>query len=284
MQRLLRAAALLAAASALPTGRLVGVFHAPGDVTSCSLIEVSLGTGANRTLAASVPACAQLTSNYPSFSAYTGKSLLLAVNTAPAVYAVDPATGASAPLGGLPPSNDTFPLLGLVYVEGAGALTATSLGLFNSTGPGPATLLVAFAAGEVFAGAFVVASPPHLVYVCDENSNAIVAVDLRDLSKKQLKGLAAPIGTALLSPSTLLQEKSYTLYSTALATGKSTRLLSIPNGPGYPRTNGVAGQGYWWWFDFAALHAADLKAKTTAIVGEFYGISRAMGFPVYLEV
>ena len=283
MQPLLRAAALLAAASALPTGRLVGVFHGPGDVTSCSLIEVSLSTGANKTLATSVPACAELTTNYPSFSAFTGKALLLAVNSAPAVYAVDPATGASAPLGGLPPSNDTFPLLGLVWVEGAGALTATSLGLFNSTGPGPAALLVAFAAGEVIAGAFVVASG-QLVYVCDENSNAIVEVDLRDLSKKQLKGLSAPIGTALLSPSTLLQEKSYTLYSTALATGKSTRLLSIPNGPGYPRTNGIAGQGYWWWFDFAALHAADLKAKTTAIVGEFYGISRAMGFPVYLEV
>jgi hypothetical protein len=284
---MLRGAPLLlllaaAACAALPTGRLVTVMHAPGDVTACSLIEVSLATGENRTLAP-VPACAQLATNFPSFSAFTGASLLLAVNSAPAVFAVDIATGASTPLGALPPSNDTFPLLGLVWVEGAGALTATPLGLFNSTTPGaPAELLVAFEGSESFTGgAFVLAAPP-LVYVCDEGSSAIVAVDLRDLSKTALTGLASPIGSVVLAPGRLLQEKGYVLYSTALATGKSTKVVNIPNGPGYPRNNGVAGQGWWWWFDFAALHVADLKAKTTAIVGPFFGISRALGFPVYL--
>jgi hypothetical protein len=274
------ALAALTAVCAQPTGRLVGVFVAPGDVTTCKLVEVSLSTGVNKTLA-SVPACSQLTTNYPSFSAYDGTSLLLAVNSAPAVLAIDPATGASTALGELPPSNDTFPLLGLVWVEGAGALTATSLGLFNSTAPGPATLLVAFAGAEVFAGASVVAAPP-MVYLCDEYSAAILAVDLRDLSKRTLKGLNSPIGSVVRSEGVLLQEKSYVLYSTALATGKSTKLLNIPNGPGYPRNNGMAGQGWWWWFDFAALHVADLQAKTTQIAGEFYGISRALGFPVYL--
>jgi thiol-disulfide isomerase/thioredoxin len=83
-----------------------------------------LGKAAARrlALAATVPACAQLTSNYPSFSAFTGESLLLAVNSAPAVYAVDPATGASW----CPDCVDSKPTLNAALEE-AGAGGAVTL-------------------------------------------------------------------------------------------------------------------------------------------------------------
>lgn len=283
MRSLLFASSIAGVLSALPTGSLVGVFHAPGDVTSCSLLAFSLPTGSNSTLSTDVPACKKLTTNFPSFSAYDGTSLLLAISSGPSVFAIDPMTGATtAELGDLPPNDDANPLLGLVAVEGAGVLTATSIGLYNSTSPGPSTLLVSFVGKEVFASAFVVASFPSL-YVCDEYSAAIVAVDLQTMTKKTIKGLPTSIGTLLLNPTTLLQEKGYVLYTTSLATGKSTKVLQIENGPGYPRTNGLAGNDYWWWFDFANLHLADLRAHTTQIIGgDFTAASRAMGFPVYI--
>jgi hypothetical protein len=45
----------------------------------------------------------------------------------------------------------------------------------------------------------------------------------------------------------------------------------------------MAGPNFWWFFDFANLQVADLKAKTVAIVGDgFIAAFRGMGFPIYV--
>ena len=45
----------------------------------------------------------------------------------------------------------------------------------------------------------------------------------------------------------------------------------------------MAGEGAWWFFDFANLQVADLKTKTVQIVGDgFVAAPRGMGFPIYL--
>jgi len=267
---------------ALPPGRLVGLYHAIGDITDCALLEVSFASGANRTIAKS-SACASLATNFPAFSASDGTSLLVAINSAPAVLAINIDTGDFSPLGGLPPSNDTFPLLGMVWMPQTGALTATALGLYNSTAPGEATQLVAFTGPEVLVEAFVVASYPF-VYLVDEDSSSITAINVADgFSKKTLSGLANPIGTVVLDASTLLQERSYQLYKQPLAGGKAVKVMSLPDGPGYPRQNGIATGRFWWFFDFADLHVCDLTAKTSEIVGGgFVAAPRSMGVSLRL--
>ena len=267
------------ALGALPPGRLIGLYHDPGVITSCSLIEVDFSSGMNRTVATSVTACAGLTESYPSYSSSDGESLFVAINSAASVFSVDLVSGTSVPMGGLPECNDTFPLQGLVWMKETGILTATSLGLFNSTGPGPATQLLSFSGGEVFQEAFLLSSYP-MVYLVDQHSSSIVTMDLSTspVSKSSLKGLPNPVGTVLLNSRTLLQEASYQLYSTSTAGGKAKKILNIPDGPGYPRQNGIAGEGFWWWFDFADLHVADISVKTTQVVGGgFVAAPRAIG-------
>ena len=105
-----------------------------------------------------------------------------------------------------------------------------------------------------------------------------------------LRGARARGKATFLTPSAPQRHPSTTpllshqvLYSTPAAGGAAKRVLSIPDGPGYPRTNGMAGPNFWWFFDFANLQVADLKAKTVAIVGDgFIAAFRGMGFPIYV--
>jgi hypothetical protein len=93
----------------------------------------------------------------------------------------------------------------------------------------------------------VLAGPWPTLYIVDEASQNILLVDVEAAAITRAKGLASPIGT-VLNGNALLQEKGYVLYETPAAGGAAKRVLSIPDGPGYPRTNGMAGPNFWWFF------------------------------------
>ena len=154
--------------------------------------------------------------------------------------------------------------------------------MWNATDPGQNDLLLALDGSDAFGEAIVFAGPFPTLYICDQNSATILLVDVAKRALRRAAGLRAPLGT-VLNGKELLQEKGYVLYQTPAAGGAAKRVLAIPDGPGFPRVNGVAGAGFWWFLDFANLQVADLATKKVAIVGDgFVGAPRKMGFPIYV--
>lgn len=229
-------------------GSLVGLYHLPGDVTSCDLMRIDLATGANTTLFSKVAACTALATNYPSYSAAGPPGqLLVAVASAASVFSLDIATGAATPLGRLANNESDF-MTGLAHWSSKMiTIVTTTNGVWNVTDPGQNDLLLPLSGGDAFAEGFVFAGPWPTLYIVDEASQNILIVDVEAAAIKRATGLGSPIGT-VLNGRELLQEKGYVLYTTPAAGGAAKRVLSIPDGPGYPRTNGMAGPNFWWFF------------------------------------
>lgn len=157
-------------------------------------------------------------------------------------------------------------------------------GVWNATSPGQNDLIVQLSGADAFAEGFVFAGPWPTLYIADEASSNILLVDVEAAALKRTTGLNSPIGT-VLNGKELIQEKGYVLYQTPAAGGAAKKILNIPDGPGYPRTNGMAGPENWWFFDFSNLQVADLITKTVKIAGDgFVAAPRGMGFPVYVPV
>ena len=229
-------------------GSIVGLFHAAGDITSCTLIALDLATGANSTLAAS-PACAGLSTNFPAFSAPGPPgALLVALTSAPTLLSIALASGAPTPLGALA-NNASDPLAGLAHFVAEGiSVVVTQYGLWNATDAGQNELLVPLRGGDAFTEAIVFAGAWPTVYVCDQYSAAILLVDVAAKSIKRAVGLDSPLGTVRgpAGSAFLLQQKGYKLYETPLSGGAPKFVLDIPDGPGYPRVNGAGGANTWW--------------------------------------
>ena len=217
---------LLFSCAAAASGRLAGLYHVAGDYTPCDLIEIDLASGVNATLFSNVAACNGITTNFPSFSA-SGKAgtLLVAINSAPAVSSIDLATGAVRPLGALA-NNDSDILTGLAHFPNNGiTIVATQFGLWNATDPKQNDLLLPLTNG--CGECFVVAGAWPTLYIADEASSTLLIVDVAAGTVKRATGLNSPIGT-VFSGKGLLQEKSYTLYETPAAGGTAKALLKIP--------------------------------------------------------
>ena len=228
------------------SGGLVGLYHIPGDVTHCDLIRIDLTTGENTTLFSDVSACTKLATNFPSYSAPGAPgSLLVAVSSATSIFSVEIATGKATPLGALA-NNDSDIMTGLAHWPEGFSVVATQYGIWNATDVGQNDLLFPLEGADAFAEAFVFAGPWPTLYVVDENSKNILIIDVEKKTVVHTSGLDSPIGTVLGPSGTLLQEAGYVLYSTPAAGGNAKKVLNIPDGPGYPRTNGLAGQQYWW--------------------------------------
>lgn len=271
----------LAALSAV-TGSLVGLYHIPGDVSQCDLIRIDLSTGANTTLFSKVGACTALTTNFPSYSAAGPPgTLLVATESAASVFSVDLSGGTTTPLGKIA-NNVSDIMTGLAHWGNGITVVTTQYGVWNATDPGQNDLLLPLSGADAVGEGFVFAGPWPTLYVVDEASSNILLVNVEAATLEHVSGLNSPIGS-VLNGKELLQEKGYVLYVTPAGGGSAKKILNIPDGPGYPRTNGMAGTGYWWFFDFANLQVADLKAKTVAIVGDgFVAAPRGMGFPIYV--
>ena len=287
MSRLNLSIALLASlavvSSAAASGSLVGLYHVPADVTHCDLIRIDLATGANTTLFSDVSACSALTTNYPSFSTQgPAGRLLVAVGSAAAVFSVDIETGTAIPLGAIA-NNKSDIMIGVAHWPAQNVtVVGTQYGIWNASSFLQNDLLLELSGADAFGEAFVFAGPWPTLFVVSGTSSRILLIDIEAATIKRTTGLASPIGT-VLNGNALLQEKGYVLYSTPAAGGAAKRVLSIPDGPGYPRTNLLAGTDFWVVFDFAHMMVADLKKKTIAIVGDgFVAAARGMGFPIYV--
>jgi hypothetical protein len=228
------------------SGSLVGLYHLPGDVNHCDLIRIDLITGENTTLFSDVSTCTSLTTNFPSFSAAgAAGSLLVAISSASAVVEIEIASGKSTALGALA-NNDSDIMTGLAHWPEGFTVVGTQFGIWNVTSAGQNDLIIPLEGADAFGEAFVFAGPWPTLYVVDENSKSVLIIDVETKAIVHSSGLANPIGSVLGPTGTLLQEKGYVLYSTPAAGGTAKRVLNIPDGPGYPRTNGLAGQQYWW--------------------------------------
>lgn len=279
------------AAPDLAAFSVVGLFRNRGNFNNCSVVRISPATGDNVTLA-NVTACAIISINYPAYSAAdesTGK-LNVVIATAPAIFSFDMATGEQSELAPLPaPYDQTDGYLGLVSAGGATFLI-TRTAIYSPQAGALVKLASGFAFPEI---ALVVASPgagtggAALVYVADEASTAIDVIDM---------GLTPPaisttLQSSIASPWDMMYDATgdrlivlagYRLYAVNARTGKTTTLMNIPDGPGYPRTNGISPDGSVYFFaDFSFLYTIDMAALKIVNKAPLLSAPRTMGFPVY---
>jgi len=269
--------------------QLIGLFHAAGDASSCNLISIDATTGANTTLA-SVSVCSGLTENFPAYSSAdqsTG-TLFVAITSAATVFGIDVKTGVSTPMGRLA-NNDSDTLVGAAFVAGAGFLIVTPSGLWNVTEVGPSQLLKAFTTplnpSVVTSANDGGTGGAGRIFIADSTSNVIQIVDLGDLNAqpKEIKGITKPSDFAH-DNGFLYQEAGYVLSSVSVNGGGAKKVINLPNGPGFPSSNGIFTPGTWFFQDFNNTFLVDIKAKLVTKLDEaFLGAPRRVGFPWSFE-
>ena len=93
----------------------------------------------------------------------------------------------------------------------------------------------------------------------------------------------SPLQHAPRQRATPLQVADYALYSRA-STGTSApkRITALPNGPGFPSVNAMAGDAAWVFLDFASLHVVALPQGAIAPPLPFVAAPRIIGFPRFV--
>lgn len=82
----------------------------------------------------------------------------------------------------------------------------------------------------------------------------------------------------------LVQLQSYQLYQTNPVTGKSSRIGPVPDGPGYPRVNGLSPDGTTIFIiDFANVFTIDLSSGDVSTPYPFTWAPRQVGFPQWVD-
>ena len=269
--------------------QLIGLYHAAGDASSCNLISVDAATGANTTLS-SVNVCSGLVENFPAYSSAdpsTG-TLFVAITSAATVFGIDVKTGVATPMGSLA-NNDSDTMVGAAFVAGAGFLIVTPSGLWNATEVGPSQLLTGFTTPL---NPSVVTSSPNggtggagRVFIADSTSNVIQIIDLGalDALPKEIKGITKPSDFAY-DGGFLYQEAGYVLSSVSVNGGGVKKVINLPNGPGFPSSNGILTTGTWFFQDFNNTFLVDIKAKLVTKLDEpFLAAPRRLGFPWSFE-
>lgn len=286
--RIFGALALSALASAAPIpGSLSGIFRQPTG--SCVIINIDLNTGKNSTGAA-VHACDAITATWPAYSVLNVEEgrLELAISSASSIVSIDLKNGAEKSLADLPAENANDPFLGLVraqnvtYLVLSSAVYAVLGGKLNKV----ATVALPLMAATAIAPSDGTGGAP-VIYVADEGSATVYAIDLGASPPSTRTFVSSVNGPWDLQYSavtgTLLELGAYQFYSVDTTSGKTTKIINIPNGPGYPRVNGISDDGSnFFYFDFAQVHVVDVAAaKITANV-PFTWASKAVGFPVWI--
>lgn len=236
------------AATAAPTGALHGIFHLAGKIDECELVTIDISTGANTSTPTT--ACEGNTQAWPSFAALSeapgAPTLIIAVEGAAAVVAVDAQTGAATRLARLA-NNASDPIIGLVTLkQPAGAFLVTANGVWSVSKPGGAP--VRFATIDTSAFSEPVCTHAQdggtggagRVFIASQREGGIIVVDMGAPASrpKVLKGL--PNGAMDLcydaARDALLQMQSYTLYSRpSTGTTSPKQVTRLPDGPGFPR-------------------------------------------------
>lgn len=275
---LLRLASLLTLTSAA----IVGIFHAPGEPSLCSLISIDTASGANETLA-EVDICAGLSSTFPSFSSSSDSAIFVAISGASHAFAVAVPSGAATKLAPLAndPADDLvgaafFPALGFFIVTQKG-------GVYNMSGDAPALFATVPAVVDA-----VVASAPSggtggagRVFIADAASSNIVVLDMGApaAAQKTLRGVAKPMDVAFDRES-LYEVASYRLSALPVKGGAVRTITSLPDGPGFPSTYAFVAPGQFAFIDFNNTRIVDVATKAITVLDEpFRGGSRRVGMP-----
>jgi hypothetical protein len=278
-------AALVASA---PAPTLVGLVRNSADFTNCSLLHIDPATGANTTIAL-VDACKQVSQTYPAFSTFdaAGQNLVVAISTAPAVYAYNVLTGALSYSWPLPTYNSSDPMIGfvsmnvskptvhyaayIVFQSGVYSIDETGLNLVVSYNfPGSASVIV-IPGQDVIA---VVDETSAKIYLVDVGANSVSSLTTNvngpwDAQYSTAYGFIVLLG-------------DYQLYTTNPTTGTTKKVMNIPDGPGYPRVNGVNQAGdTFFFFDFASVYTIDLQTFAILSKAPFTAAPRVVGFPIF---
>jgi hypothetical protein len=254
---------------------LYGLFHEPGSSTNCTFRSIDLTTGANNTIATEVPVCAGLTSTYPSFSAASASQLFVAIEGARDAYFISPSGKVTR--GAAMANNESDPLVGAAYIAPA-FLVVTQYGVWDASVAGGAPTLVAAYAG--WSSAVVTSAGTDLVLVANAEGNQIAVVDIPARSTRtSLKGISRPMDVAV-SRGIIYEMAGYQLYTLPLTGGTPRPLMSLPDGPGFPRVNGFVSPTTWYFADFLNLYTINVETKhVVQVPGSFVGAPSCVGFP-----
>lgn len=267
---------------------VTGLYRWPSDTFPpvCGLFRVSSTTG-EMTLVANTTACAGIGTTFPAFACRaSADELAIAISTATSVSAVDLRTGATRVLAPMP-SNSSDTLLGFVSAGGR-ALLVTQSSLFEVRGGALTALATDFAFPELAIvaardGAGTGGAP--LLYVASEEGSKIFVIDV---------GATPPAVTATVtmgasSPWDMLYDAArtrllvlagYRLYAVDPQTGKTTTLMNIPDGPGYPKVYGLSPDGaIFYFFDFTFIYTIDLATNKVVDKAPFTASPRTIGLP-----
>jgi hypothetical protein len=296
-------AAVAASASALvagteaafpyTAGTLYGVFRDP-DAGGCKLMTLSPLNGTNATIS-TVDVCDKASALFPSYSAYDAKQgLIVAIASAPSIYAVDITTGASKTLGDMPEivQNGTEFLLGLTLLNGNLYLVSQNhVWSFPVSGGKLTDLNVPLSTPEYcqVAGSYFGGTDAGHIYVADENSKTMWVIDLANPSNK-VPTVTTGVGNTItlqfgynVSKGSLIEIAGYQLYATNPTTGKSTKIANVPDGPGYPRVNGIAPDGLSTFIiDFANFFTMEFATGKVSGNLPFTAAPLVVGFPQWV--
>lgn len=285
--RLLALAATLSSGSAFS---VTGLYRWPSAdfPPVCGLFLVD-STSGSMTLVANTSACEGISSTFPAFSCRgegeAAGALAVAISSAPSVSAVDLATGATRALAPMP-GNASDALLGLVCAGGRTLLVTQSTLYEAASGA-----LTPLAAGLGLPELAIVAAQPGagtggapLVFVADEGSAAIAVIDAGATPPAIIRtiksSISAPWDMLWDEPrSRLLVLAGYRLYAVDAASGKTTTLMNIPDGPGYPKVYGATGSNTFYFFDFTFMYTVDLSSNKVVDQAPFTASPRTIGLP-----
>lgn len=272
-------------AHAAITAKLVGVFRTLGNLQDCTLNSIDPNTGVNTTIA-HINVCNVTTTSWPAYSALDENNrLLVALATVPNIYAYDVTTAAETVIAPMP--ADANALLGMVHVNGATYLVSqTNIYVVSNGALKTLTTTALPASAAVAASSAGGANGVGQIFVADEDSNAIYVFDLpgATAAKKLTSGVNGPMDLQVANDTgALIELGSYQLYTTNAASGASRKVMTIPDGPGYPRVNGISPDGATFFFmDFSYVYTIDIASATVTSQQPVDSAPRVIGFPKWV--
>lgn len=279
--------------SSPPAGSLYGLFRQLGSVPYVCNVSKVYFDGTNDTFAST--ACDGITETFPSLSAFdtASSTLVLAIASASNLLSINVETNILTPSASLPqPYNTSDPFIGLFVVSGKTYLV-TQFTLYMVTASELAILATyptGFSAFEPQAAASSTggSNGAGRAFVSDGSSRSIAVIDLGNpinvtfISSGSVSG---PWDLQYSAPrDELLELVDYQLYGTNSRTGKTRHIITIPDGPGYPRVNGLSSDGEFFYFmDFSNLYTISVAQGTILSKAPIFSAPLTVGFPVWLS-
>lgn len=266
---------------------VVGIFREYDN--SCSLLAINWD-GTNTTLATNLRSCSNATNLYPAYSALNGatQKLAVAIQSAAYVFEYDTRTGAES-VGAPLPTNASDAFIGFVavgpteYLVTMNNIYAIKAGVISHYAfvslPADGQVAGTATGGTNGAGRLFVASTTDAsLYTVDLGANGAVSTLQAGVSRDwDLQWSDAT--------QSLIELAAYQLYSTSADTGKSTKVMDIPDGPGYPRVNGISPDGATFWFmDFSYIYTIDIDKAAVVTKGNFTWAPRCVGYPQWVSL